>query len=147
MIIGWREHVGLPAWGVSAIMAKIDTGARTSAIHVDNIRELPGGRVTFDVIMSRKIPQRCVPVTAWISRVTYVRTSIGLKQRRYVVSTEVQIGPLLKEIELSLVCRKHMICRMLLGRSALGDEFLVDVSRRYLFNNSAAPRLKRKSSP
>ena len=53
IVIGWTELVDLPEWGIKDLRAKVDTGARTSALHVENIEELPRGYVRFDVILHR----------------------------------------------------------------------------------------------
>jgi hypothetical protein len=132
LVIGWREPVALPDWGIGSIKTKIDTGARTSAIHVDNIEHLPGNRVSFDVITSvrtdargRRLIRRR-PVETGIVRTSRVRNSAGHCEERLVVSTTLRFGPVEREIELSLVSRKRMLCRLLLGRMALKHRFLID---------------------
>jgi len=130
-VVGWREYVAFPDWGVTGIVAKIDTGARTSAIHVEQITHLPGDRVRFYLVTSRTKPFRHVPVTADIVRESRVRSSTGHTQERLVVATRIRIGTITKRVELSLVRRDKMLCRMLLGRTAL-DGFLVDVSRKHI---------------
>jgi hypothetical protein len=143
LIVGWREHVALPEWGIKAIKAKIDTGARTSAIHVDNIQHLSSGRVRFDVIVGHRGGEReCVPVEADLLRMSRIRSSAGREHERPVVKTRVRLGPVEREIELSLVCRHGMLCRMLLGRTALAEDFLVDPAATRLLS----PR-RNKSSP
>ena len=130
--VGWREYVALPDWGVSRIKAKIDTGARTSALDVSDLQELPGGRVRFDIVVDRLHPQRRVTVETPVVRRTRVRSSFGATHERLVVSTTMVIGPVQKEVELSLVSRQHMLCRMLIGRKSLAPDLLVDSSRRYV---------------
>jgi hypothetical protein len=130
-IIGWREFVSLPDWGVVHIEAKIDTGARTSAIHVEDVRALRGDRVQFHLIVSRRKPFRHVLVKAPLVRMTRVRSSTGQVQQRFVVAARVRIGRVVKRIEMSLVGRDKMLCRMLLGRSAVSG-FVVDVDQRYV---------------
>lgn len=140
-IIGWREYVSFPEWGVNKIEAKIDTGARTSAIHVKDVVRLKGNRVRFHLVTRRgrrDKPERSVEVKADLVRTTRVRSSIGQVQERYVVSTLVRIGGVRRRIELSLVCRNRMICRMLLGRLALNG-FLIDAASRYVCSRSAKP--------
>lgn len=131
-VIGWREFVALPDWGVSAIKAKIDTGARTSALHVENIRRLPGDRVYFEAVLSHRKPGRRVPVTSDLVRISRVRPSTGHVQQRFVVATRVRLGRHVRRIELSLVCRANMLCRMLIGRTAL-EGFVIDPTRDYRF--------------
>ncbi len=132
-VIGWREYVGLPEWGVSHIMAKIDTGARTSVIDVTQIEELPGDRVRFAIRVDRQGGGEPIRVEAPVVRRTRVKSSFGATHDRLIVSTLMRLGTIEKPIELSLMSRKYMLCRMLLGRKALEPEFLVDASHRYLF--------------
>lgn len=144
--IGWREYVSLPDWGVSGVIAKIDTGARTSAIHVEKIKRLPGQRVHFEVVTRRARPGRpeqTVPVEADMVRSTRVRSSTGHTQERFVVATRIRIGPILRRIELSLVRREHMLCRMLLGRTALKG-LLVDPIQRHVLGDGLPRRRKVK---
>lgn len=123
--------VDLPEWGVTGILAKIDTGARTSAIHVEGIKSSGTGKVSFDVIHSRKPTAKRTTVEASIVRETRIKTSTGHYQDRFVVETMMKIGEKKKRIQLTLVSRKHMICRMLIGRTALEGDFLVDVALRH----------------
>ena len=130
-IVGWRERVALPDWGIRNIRAKIDTGARTSAIDVAEIEELEDGRIRFEVV-TRTEPER---KTRWIEaepvREAKIKPSHGVAQKRYVCSTTLKMGEVEREIEISLVCRKNMMCRMLVGRTALSGAVLVDPSRKY----------------
>lgn len=143
-VIGWREVVALPDWGIEGIIAKIDTGARTSALHVENLRELPGNRVAFEVVLSRDDPDQRVPIESDLVRVTRIRTSTGHRQQRYVVSTTIRIGRHRRRVEVSLVRRHRMLCRMLLGRRAL-DGFLVDAAVKYL--QGKRPKRPSKTGP
>ena len=138
LIIGVTEFVDIPAWRISSLRAKIDTGARSSALHVENIRELGAGRVRFDVRLSRNQSERRVTVEAPIARRGRVRPSSGQLEARIFVAVNVRIGPVEREIELSLVDRGRMIFRMLIGRRALAHAFLVDPSRRYVLRKPGA---------
>lgn len=140
--IGYQEYVNLPAWGVKRLLAKSDTGARSSALDAKNITELPGDRVRFDLALSRKDREDTVTVEAPIVRRTKVRSSQGLTTERYVVELELHVGDETKTVEATLVSRKRMICRMLLGRTALAPTFLVDSSRRFVL--SKPPKRKKK---
>jgi len=149
-VVGWREYVDLPDFNVRGVLAKIDTGARTSALHVDNIVELPGDRVRFDVVLSRKDPAQTVTTEADLVRTSKVKPSSGQKQHRLVVATTMRLGDVIKTIEVSLVSRHHMLCRMLVGRTALENDFLVDPARKYVFGRKKYKRkktLKRKPKP
>jgi hypothetical protein len=133
IVIGWREHVALPQWGVTYLKAKVDTGARTSAIDVAAIEELEGERVAFSLVQDRRREVEPLRVVTDIVRRSRVKSSFGATHDRLIVSTLIRLGSVEKPIELSLVCRKNMLCRMLIGRKALEPEFLVDPSHRYLF--------------
>ena len=130
--IGWKEMVDLPVWGIENIIAKADTGARRSAIDVKDIEELPGGKVRFSVVLHGKDRDLSKEIVAPIAHQTRVRSSNGQQDERYFVTTQVRLGDRTKAIELSLVCRRNMTCRMLIGRKALEGDFLVDSSRSFL---------------
>lgn len=143
-LIGWKESIDLPDWRIANITAKADTGARRSAIDVENIVKLSGNRVQFDVAIHRKRGNMIKTVVADIVHQTHVRSSNGQKHERYFVSTSVRIGNVTKIIELSLSCRKHMICRMLLGRKALETDFLVDCSKSFVTRPNFKPKLRKR---
>lgn len=146
-MIGWRERVDLPDWDVRRIRAKIDTGARTSAIDVAQIEYLENDRVRFEVVV-RDRPTR---VTKWIEadtvRHSVVKPSSGERQKRVVCLTTLGIGGIDHEIELSLVCRRGMLCRMLIGRTALAGVFCVDPSRKYIMTDMTATAPGREIKP
>jgi hypothetical protein len=139
-VIGWSEPVDFVTWGIRGLNAKVDTGARTSALHVENMEFLPENHVRFDVVLSRRLTHRRKSVTARISRWANVRSSTGHYTERCFVKTKVRIGPIVKNIEVSLISRERMIYRMLIGREALNSDFLVDVSHRSIH----APKKKRR---
>lgn len=141
-VIGWRERVSFPEWGIENLRAKIDTGARTSALHVANIVDLGDGQIEFEVVLGRRDGARRVPVRARVLRVSRIKPSSGRVEERYVVPALIRLGSRQKTIEVSLVSREGMICRMLLGRTALGHDYLADPSRKYLLE----PKKPRKSS-
>lgn len=137
LVIGWNEYVDLPEWGVRGLRAKVDTGARNSALHVENIEELPRGRVRFDVVLHRRKRDRRVRVTTRVVRRGRVRSSSGHFSSRLFVRALLRLGPLEREVELSLVDRETMIFRMLLGRSALHGPVRIDVNHRGLLGRPA----------
>ena len=140
VLIGWTELVDLPEWGIRRLRAKVDTGARTSALHVQNIEELPRGKVRFDVVLHRKKRDRRIHVLTSITRRGRVRSSNGQLTERLFVQTVLRLGPVEKRIEVSLVDRQKMIHRMLLGRSALTGPILIDVDRRLTLGARKRPR-------
>ena len=137
LVIGWRETVSLPHWGIENLAAKADTGARSSAIDVENIEELPGNFVRFQVVRSRSRTDLSHPIEARIARRINVRSSFGHSMQRLTVFARIRIGTLEKVIEVGLVHRRRMITRMLLGRKALEHTFLVDSGRRYYYRKPA----------
>lgn len=145
-IIGWKEVVDFPKWHISGLVAKSDTGAKGSAIDVSRVTRLKGGKVSFDVVLHRNDRDFVQTLVAPISGVTRVRSSNGQTQQRYKVKTQLKIGHICKEIELSLVNRKGMICRVLLGRTALGSDFLVNSNEKYLFGKRRSPRVIKKKA-
>lgn len=121
------------------LRAKVDTGARTSALDVDEVVPLPGGRVRFAVVLRRDRSRR-IRVEERVSRIARVRPSSGVSQTRYFVETTLRLGDVEKRVELSLVPRRGMLCRMLLGRTALAGDFLVDPDAAYRLGRLRAGR-------
>lgn len=145
LVIGWTEYVELPEWGIQRLRAKVDTGARSSALHVEDLRELPRGWVHFAVVLHREKRDRRIHVRARIARRSRVRSSNGESETRYFVNTRMRLGPVERDVEVSLVDRRRMIHRMLLGRTALSGPFLIDVSRR--MTQTKPRRRKRRALP
>ncbi len=133
-VVGWREWIGLPDLGLPPIKAKIDTGARVSALHAFRIRLFQTGDnpyVEFFVhpVQHRKNPEfRC---TAPLLDERYIRSSNGRRELRFVVETNLRIGSMIAPIELTLTNRDEMGFRMLVGRQALRKHFIVDPGRSY----------------
>jgi len=131
-LIGVLERVDIPAWGARGIHARVDTGARTSALHVDALTELGAGRVRFELARSETGGKRRAPIEATVLRRGRVRSTSGKLESRVFVTATVLLGGAEHRIELGLVDRRHMQNPMLLGRTALAGRFLVDPGRRYL---------------
>lgn len=133
--VGCREWMSLPDWGIARIRVKIDTGARTSALHVENLEILPDGRLSFDVVLDRKESPRTVRVVAAESvRTSTVRPSNGVSESRHIVETRMRLGEVEKTIEVGLVDRGPMLYRMLVGRRALGADFVIQPDEAYLLS-------------
>jgi len=137
-LIGWSELVDLPDWHIRGLRAKIDTGARSSALHVDNLKLLPRGRVEYQVVLHRRDHDRRVRVEAKIARRSRVRSSTGVYTSRYFVKTRLRLAGVEREVEVSLVDRGDMTFRMLVGRTALAGRFIVDPTHK----NLGLPALK-----
>lgn len=130
--VGWRELIALPDWHIPKLRAKIDTGAKTSAIDVDQIELLPKRKIRFDVVLSNMHRRRRKWITADIVRTTTIKSSNGERETRYVVATTLAMGPHRQMTEFTLVRRENMLCRMLIGRTALSPHYIVDAGRTYL---------------
>lgn len=137
----------MPDWHVRGVRAKIDTGARTSAIHVADIQHLPGGRMRFEVVLSERPRRRTRWIEADAVRESVVRPSTGQPQARPVVRTTLTIGPLTVETEVGLVCRRGMLCRMLVGRRALAGLALVDPSCTYRVTSASRSHARPDARP
>lgn len=134
---GWREWVSLPSLGIERIKTKVDTGARTSALHAWHIKEIErNGQLWVRFCVHPK--QRIVDGEIWCEALVVdqreVRSSSGRSEPRYVVETELQLGEDLWPIELTLTSRDEMGFRMLLGRTAIRKRLLVDAGRSYLLS-------------
>ena len=145
-VIGWREYLALPELGVGRIKVKVDTGARTSALHAVKLKvyraEDGGERVRFVVPAGGERKTRVdvdVPVVEW----RRVRSSNGRVERRPVIVTLVELLAHSWPIELTLTRRDEMNFPMLLGRQALRAHVLVDVSKSFL---ASPPPLKKTLS-
>jgi hypothetical protein len=130
-IIGWREWVALPDLGVDRIRAKIDTGAKTSALHAHRLRTTEDV-ASFEIHPVQRKATPSIPTELPIVDWREIRSSNGQVQRRPVVSTTITAGDLSWEIELTLTSRDAMGFRMLLGRRAIHGRFLVDVARSHV---------------
>jgi hypothetical protein len=132
-VIGWREWVGLPELGMDRIKAKIDTGARSSALHAFNVQMVEHGevsRVRFDV-QPTEDDDAMVTVETDLVEMRQVRNSGGGTEDRYVIHTPVSVLGQTWDIELTLTTRWEMGFRMLLGRQAVRNRFLVDPGRSF----------------
>ncbi len=145
--IGWKEYADFPDWHVRGIVVKADTGARTGAIDVAEIEELPDNRVRFTVRTTRKTGRVSRHIEADISRRSRVRSAFGHAHDRLFVLTTIRLGEHSKTVELGLVSRRKMICRVLLGRKALEGDFLVDSGHRYLLGRKLRKPKKTVKKP
>lgn len=126
-MVGYVERVTLPGWGLAGLSAKIDTGAETSALHVEKMRCVGATRVAFEVAASEE--DEPIAVEARIVRRGLVRSSNGHTEERVFVRTSLTLGGRSQSVEIGLVDRSQMEYRMLVGRAALAGMFLVDPSR------------------
>ena len=129
MIIGWREWLALPDLNVPAIKVKVDTGARTSALHAFNVvpyEEEGIQYVSFNIHPLQGNDAVSIPCKAPLIDRRKVTNSGGQSQKRYVIGTTLQIAGRSWPIELTLTNRDEMKFRMLLGRNAMSGRLIVD---------------------
>jgi hypothetical protein len=135
LTIGWREWVALPGLGVDGIKAKIDSGARSSALHAYDVEIVDrGGQeyVVFKVLPYQRSTQSAVHAEAPLLEVRSVRNSGGHVENRPVIETPLKIGEREHLIELTLTSRDEMGFRLLLGRQAVRKIFVIDPGRSFL---------------
>jgi len=141
--IGWREWLALPSLGLPAIKAKIDTGARTSALHaffVEPFKKDGLVHVRFGIHPLQKRTDIEIICEAPIIDQRWVTDSGGHRELRYVVEEPVHMGGEVWPVEITLTSRDSMLFRMLLGRTAIKGRMIVDPARSYV-----AGKLSRKA--
>ncbi len=134
-VIGWRELVALPQLGVSLVRCKVDTGARTSALHafyVEEVEENGVAKVRFGLHSDQEDSVREVHCVAPVCDRRLVSDSGGHQELRYVIRSVVVLGNDAWPIEITLTNRDSMRYRMLLGRTAIINNYVVDTSRSYV---------------
>lgn len=148
--IGWREWLALPELGITAVKAKIDTGARSSALHAFDIELFERDNlsmVRFRVHPWQRDIATIVAAEAPLVGQRLVRNSGGIETLRPVIITPLELAGQRWPIELTLTARDTMGFRMLLGREAIRRRFLVDPGRSYLAGKRPAwaPRPPRRA--
>jgi len=153
--VGWKEYLDLPELGIFRLKAKVDTGARTSTLHVDTLDVLevvPDGSEIVEITVSpdRRRPGWRVQARARVVKRMRVVDSGGHPEVRPVIETEMVLGPVRKTILVTLTDRSGMLFRMILGRKALEGDFSVDVASKYLLRKShrrRSPRGAKEEQP
>jgi hypothetical protein len=135
--IGWKEFVDLPELGLRRLKGKIDTGARTSTLHVHSLTYLErfadGSRdAELTLAPDRHDPSHLVAARVRVLREIEVRDSGGHLEIRPLIETALVLGPVRKRIFVTLSDRSGMLFRMILGRKAVAGDFLVDPACKYL---------------
>jgi len=145
IILGSEEWCSFPALGIPAIKARVDSGAKTSALHAINIapfiRETENW-VKFDINPIQNNLKTVIHCEAKLIDKRIVKSSSGFREQRYVIQTNVKIGTETWEIEMTLTNRDSMGFRMLLGREAMSGRILVDPEQKYLLGQTSTESLK-----
>ncbi len=145
-VIGWREWVALPDFGIKTIKVKVDSGARSSSLHAFDVKifDREGVQwVRFKVHPIQRSNDQTVVVEARILEFRSVRSSSGIAKMRPVIVTEIELLGERWSLELTLASRDNMGFRMLLGREAFRGRFLVDGGKSYY---GGRPKGKKKTS-
>jgi hypothetical protein len=135
MIIGRLETMSLPDLAINSLNVRVDTGAQTSSLHVDNIKQVTrDGKptVTFEIHPDSHDVSKAIECEAFIHDIRKIKSSNGNSEQRYIIKTMACLGELNWPIQISLTDRSDMTYLMLLGREALGDKFYVDPSAVFL---------------
>lgn len=138
-VLGWKEDASLPEWGIKRLRVKLDTGARTSAIHVSSMEvvghhHLHGERLpVLDLVipLSRVNAERSARTRAKVLGYRSVRDTGANAELRPLVRTRLVCGPVDAEIDVTVTDRTGMIFRMILGRHALAGRAVVDPAQGY----------------
>ncbi|MEM9002403.1 MAG: RimK/LysX family protein [Cyanobacteria bacterium P01_F01_bin.86] len=138
-MVGWREWLSLPELGIYQVKAKVDTGARTSALHafdLEYFKQEDHLMVYFRVHPIQRDTSFTIEATAPVLDQRDIRNSSGGTQHRPVIRTYASLGAQRWPIELTLANRDVMGFRMLLGREAVRNRFVVDPGSSYLMSPS-----------
>ncbi|MEP6899567.1 MAG: RimK/LysX family protein [Rhodanobacter sp.] len=131
--LGWRERLALPQLGIGMLKAKLDTGARSSSLHVDTLESFQRDGATwlrFTIHTGRRQPVDASCEAPAIDRRGVTDTG-GRRTERWFIRSEVRLGGQVFDVDINLTDRRHMLFPLLLGRSALFGRFAVDPSLSY----------------
>lgn len=137
MLVGALELCDLPELEITNLTVRIDTGAATSSLHVDNIERFKRNNqswIRFDIHPDYHNVDTIVRREAPVKEKRKIKSSNATKQRRVVIDTEITMGGQTWEIELTLTDRSGMSYLMLLGRQAMNGRLIVDPEHEYLLS-------------
>lgn len=137
LIVGISETLSLPSLGLPSVVARIDTGAKTSALHVEHLmHKTSTGIVSFYFSPQHHSVEEKVRCEAEVHDVRWVKSSNGKRERRYVIKTPVELQGNTWIIEVTLTDRSNMSHKMLLGREGLRKGILVDPTKKFVASNT-----------
>ena len=139
-LMGWREWASLPGLGVDRVKVKVDTGARTSALHATQVtlKEINGEQwVSFKVLPMQGNSEVVLTCEHPVFEHRTIRDSGGHEEERVIIKTPVSVGTDQWDIELSLTDRETMGFRMLLGRNAIRTRYFVDPTSSFILTSPA----------
>lgn len=148
-MLGWREWIALPEWRIEHLKAKVDTGARTSSLHAFDIEWFDRSGepwVRFEVHPWQRSTTDAVPVEAAVIATRDVKSSSGAAEHRPVVRTTLLVASTPVTAEITLTRRDEMGFRMLIGREAIRNRFVVDPGVSYLGGRPAKTVRRRNRS-
>lgn len=136
-IVGSLEICDLPELGIFGLEIRVDTGAKTSSLHVDNLSKFQkGGRpwLKFDIHPDAYQTKKVITCEAILHDLRKVKSSNGESEQRYVIQTILKLGADQWPIQITLTDRSDMNYLMLLGREGMSDRLLVDPSKTFLLS-------------
>jgi ribosomal protein S6--L-glutamate ligase len=145
IILGSEEWCSFPELGIPAIKARVDSGAKTSALHAINIVPFIKEGVNwvkFDINPIQNNLKTVIHCEALLIDKRIVKSSSGYREQRFVIETKITIGEDSWPIEMTLTNRDSMGFRMLLGREAMSGRILVDPEQKYLLGQNSTENLK-----
>ncbi len=145
VILGSEEWCSFPELGIPTIKARVDSGAKTSALHAINIAPFirnDSNWVKFDINPIQNNLKTIIHCEAPLVDKRIVKSSSGFREQRYVIQTNLEIGNSIWPIEMTLTNRDSMGFRMLLGREAMSGRVLVDPEQQYLLGQPTTDNLK-----
>ncbi|MBD3725360.1 MAG: ATP-dependent zinc protease, partial [Flavobacteriaceae bacterium] len=145
VIVGSEEWCSFPTLDIPTIKARVDSGAKTSALHAINIKPFQKDNeewIKFDINPIQNNAKAVIHCEAKLVDQRVVKSSSGFREKRYVIKTTLEIGGKSWEIEVTLTNRDSMGFRMLLGREAMSGRILVDPEAKYLLGQPTKEKLK-----
>ncbi len=144
-LIGSEEWCSLPSLGIPTIKARVDSGAKTSALHAENIKKFSKKDqdwISFEISPLQNNSKSIIKCEAQLIDMRIVKSSTGTKEKRYVIKTELRLNSVSWTIELTLTNRDSMGYRMLLGREAMIGKLIVDPEKKFILGQPTAEELK-----